>query len=771
LPTALKRTENLVTGALSVLLIGATLVLLQNIYSHALDFQLFGIRIRSTQWLRPALVTLASWLALARLKPRLQPTGDFWVVLACLGAYSWTFHRPYSLDVTPTGYTALAIATGRGTSLDAYPEFLQYGVTYFLHDSPQGLRSNYPVGPALLAWPPFVLAPFSNLPRPELVERLSIVSAIGIGGACVWLALQILKRLNAPFSPRLLALAYGLGTTHWSTSSSALWQHGPGELWILGAVERLTDRETSVRRRLLALGFCLAMAVVTRPSLALSAAVVFALTIYFYGKRSLHAVASGTGAVTPVLAYHLEIYGSLLGPYAAQTHAVVIRPIAEWLDTMFWLMASPSRGVLWYEPVVVLTLVAALVKVVRLVWAVVRGRPGRFDVFLWAGLLGFFMTLALYGCWVSWWGGYSFGPRLMTDSLPWWLLIAGSMGTVSAGIKRLVVPLTAVGSLVSYMGAFGNPVMWDGRPHIDLFPERLRSFGDSQLVTAALATLGGDTLTRQAVYADTSQQYEKARDLWAAEWRQHRWHRFAANRTADLLLRTDRFAEADAHVKAMQTHWPESSYVRHLAQRLPAIVEMLQEPSWSVPLAATALPNPGRAIYVRDGRLRTSWTTERPQAEGDWLELGVDERVRVRGVAIFFAPEFGEGPATLRAVGRTLADEAVDLATLEVIYAARKGWIVVRFSPRHLKSVTLSLLGPRAPPWTVTEARIIIAEADLDRTGDGLDEPSKERGTARQLIHEDVLRRRVRPVADGAESIESRHAERGREVSVRTAAR
>ena len=132
--------------------------------------------------------------------------------------------------------------------------------------------------------------------------------------------------------------------------------------------------------------------------------------------------------------------------------------------------------------------------------------------------------------------------------------------------------------------------------------------------------------------------------------------------------------------------------VRHLAQRLPAIIELLREPSWVPPRRAEARPNPGRAQNVRDGSLTTRWTTERPQKAGDWLELLPEPGTVVRGVAVFFAPEFGEGPATLRVTGRSPAGDERELVVLEEILAARKGWVVVRFSPRELAAVTLSLL-------------------------------------------------------------------------------
>jgi len=64
--------------------------------------------------------------------------------------------------------------------------------------------------------------------------------------------------------------------------------------------------------------------------------------------------------------------------------------------------------------------------------------------------------------WVSWWGGYSYGPRLLTDTIPWFVMLAilGCKGrenyrlrtlskSPSRGADRTLIGVTAMLAVVS----------------------------------------------------------------------------------------------------------------------------------------------------------------------------------------------------------------------------------------------------------------------------------------------------------------------------------
>jgi hypothetical protein len=251
--------------------------------------------------------------------------------------------------------------------------------------------------------------------------------------------------------------------------------------------------------------------------------------------------------------------------------------------------------------------------------------------------------------------------------------------------------------------------MWDDRPPVNWYPDRLKSFEDSQLVMGLLvAGLGGE-LTREAVRADTHRETERALELWIEEWTRRPWNRFAAFRIADLLIRTDRIDEVRDHIDELNSRWPDSSYVRQLKQRLTRIIRLLEHSNWVKPEGAVASRNSEAAVTVYDSLLSTCWSTKRPQRVGDWLELEADPATAVRGVAVFSAPEFGHGPARFEVYGKTPSGMPIYLGRIKMIIRPRKGWHVMRFDAIRLSSLRVTLTERRADPWTVSEARLITA--------------------------------------------------------------
>jgi hypothetical protein len=221
-----------------------------------------------------------------------------------------------------------------------------------------------------------------------------------------------------------VALAYGLGTCVWSTSSQALWQHGPNEFFLaLGAL--LLVRIDRGKRNAVLCGLAFACAVACRPT---SVVVVFAVGVYLLvaKRRLVLPYVLGALPIALLLAGHNAYYfGSpfTFGQGLAGTDVALFKTgSAElwrrpFVDASFWvaaagLLVSPSRGLLVYSPIMIFAFWGLAV-----VW-----RRKEYSAFrpLTVALVG---LLGIAFCWFDWWGGWAYGYRPIVDTMPIFALL------------------------------------------------------------------------------------------------------------------------------------------------------------------------------------------------------------------------------------------------------------------------------------------------------------------------------------------------------------
>jgi hypothetical protein len=192
------------------------------------------------------------------------------------------------------------------------------------------------------------------------------------------------------------------------------------------------------------------------------------------------------GAVLAIVAAHnLAVFGSLQGGYSElhRTHAEHHGVASAWGGSigagLAGVLVSPSRGLFIYAPVL-------LFPAAGLVAWLVRRRGGVLMCAALAAAVGI-ATIAPFSVW---WGGHSFGPRLLADVLP--AMVLGlvpiwPMIRRRALVRGLFALAFAVSVLVEVVGAFYFPspraVDWDTSPQdVDFAHERLWDWRDSQLL-------------------------------------------------------------------------------------------------------------------------------------------------------------------------------------------------------------------------------------------------------------------------------------------------
>jgi hypothetical protein len=291
----------------------------------------------------------------------------------------------------------------------------------------------------------------------------------------LWLALLSLghSRSVATFA----ALAYGLGTSVWSTASQGLWAHSPTVLAFALAIW------LHVRGQSMSSLAAFAIGGLSRPVMLLALPVWVWLSAGAgaggekLGRRLTRAIPlsiPAAGFVLAGLSYNVWLTGSALGT-AEERNAIWTAQFGarnmwdgNFVEGALGLLVAPSRGLLIYSPIVLLAAIGA--------W---RGfaTAGSADHvrLLRAAFVSSVIGYGMYAGYLMWWGGHSYGPRYLTDIMPFLcLLIAagieriGSLKTPSTLRRPVRVGLTwgvlgVYSVIIQGIGAFCWPSERDGR--------------------------------------------------------------------------------------------------------------------------------------------------------------------------------------------------------------------------------------------------------------------------------------------------------------------
>jgi hypothetical protein len=291
-----------------------------------------------------------------------------------------------------------------------------------------------------------------------------------------------------------VALGGALGTQVYSTASRALWSHTWGIL-LLGIVVFLLLRLEARRRGFspVLLASLLSWLYFVRPTFAVS---ILAVSIYLllFERRLFHRYAV-TGALWLLVfvLYSWAHFGQLLPSYY---HLVSRLEPDHFPEALAANLVSPSRGLLVYVPI--LLFVAFLL--------VRHGRQLVHRRLVWLSLIIIAADLAAVSLYPVWWAGHSFGPRFMTGSVPWFVLL-GTLGLRASLTWRgertanslagwraqfaFGVALLVLSVFINANGAIHQATWeWNEGPplNVDLYPERVWDWRHPQCLVGYLPT-------------------------------------------------------------------------------------------------------------------------------------------------------------------------------------------------------------------------------------------------------------------------------------------
>jgi len=288
-------------------------------------------------------------------------------------------------------------------------------------------------------------------------------------------------RLILPLKWSLAVAVFGaFGTQVWSTATRALWAH-TWMIFLLGIILlMLVAHETKgTRLRPIVLATLLSWMFFVRPTAIVPIIVITAYTLIY--KRELFVTYAITGVVwlAVFFAYSYYNFGQLVPNYYRLGNNLSARALSVGL---LGNLVSPSRGVLVFVPF--LLFVAYLL---------IRYRSYVSTRLTILGLAAIVLNWILVSSFPIWWGGFSFGPRLLTDVVPWFVLL-----TIIALKAALTSPRRTLGRAEFVAGALllalsiginGRGAVseatayWNVRPQsVDDHPERLWDWRNPQFL-------------------------------------------------------------------------------------------------------------------------------------------------------------------------------------------------------------------------------------------------------------------------------------------------
>jgi hypothetical protein len=412
--------------------------------------------------------------------------------LVLVAIYNSNGRELQPVDSQPTKYAARALARDGVLTLDRdiaeKPGLAARSA--FQKDRDGHTRSAYSVVPSLIAAvPAWGLAKIGvlDLDAPLAPSLIAALTASLLTAGAVVLVFVSLRRIASERAALYTAIGLGLGTNYWALVSRTLWQHETVAFGIALALWAwLRPANELTYWRAVCGGAGLAVACTCRLQVVPLAGVM----VLWLGVRSgaARAVVSGgvvAAAIAAQLAAQYHWFGDVLGGYHAAL-TVALQPgthgVTSSLSRTPWtgalgLLVSPSRGLLVFSPVVLIALAgirrSRRVPDLRLGWLVIASAA-------------LFVEYAFYSIW---WGGFTFGPRLMIDVLvP--LAPAAVLGVEAVRARQWSGWLAAVALAwsigVAATGAFIYPNdQWNTNPEsVDTHHERLWQWHDSQIVRA-----------------------------------------------------------------------------------------------------------------------------------------------------------------------------------------------------------------------------------------------------------------------------------------------
>jgi Dolichyl-phosphate-mannose-protein mannosyltransferase len=375
-------------------------------------------------------------------------------------------------DSFPARYLPLSILREFDLDLDEFSFLHREWVDYYLQYRNGHFVSTFPVGAALLATPIYLLPVLWGIsPQSPWMPFLEKSSARIIAALSVVFLYLALRRLTSARQALLITLLYALGTSTFSVSSQALWQHGSAQLFLTLTIYFLV-RGLHERQFVAPAGFTTMTMVFCRPTNVLVGLPILLYVLHRHRREVIGFVICALPVLLFLLDYNRYYFGAFFDTGYGKPLA---NPSSFWWqnsfsDGLLWILISPHRGLLIYSPIFLFSFVG--------MWLFWKWKME--PLFKYLSMAPFLLMLLFAR--MNWSGGWSYGPRYFADVTP---ILSLSLFPVfqlanrHTYLKWSLGVLAAVSISMHAIGALGYDTSWDSALVEDSYRDRYWSWTDS----------------------------------------------------------------------------------------------------------------------------------------------------------------------------------------------------------------------------------------------------------------------------------------------------
>lgn len=357
-----------------------------------------------------------------------------------------------------------SVLVNRSLKLDSYGTEVLGRYGYKVHKKNDHYYYYFPIGSSLASLPFVAVA--NGLGLNMIESERTIQRYVASATAVITLSgFILLASIFLPLSGALLlSTIYWFGSSLVSTSATALWSHNFAVLFAVYAIYFTIKMLKDGKRYWPAIASLLFFAYLCRPTMALLAPCLIVWVLFNSRRQAINvSILLGLLISLFVLFSFYEFDQPLPDYYLPKR----LESGSFW-EAVYGNLFSPSRGLFIYSPFIVAS------------WLFYKYSNKEWGIrapWLWVGLGWPILHLVFVSRFPHWWGGWSYGPRLMMDILPGLFLV--SMYTwpskLTGAVKVPLAFLLFISSLFALavntgQGLFNKyTAQWNAYPSVDEF--------------------------------------------------------------------------------------------------------------------------------------------------------------------------------------------------------------------------------------------------------------------------------------------------------------